>query len=63
MFGISGNGKSWMEGDMVCNQFDNTNDGVKYCSDVYSNPEGNYSDRNQYVYISDVMIFPFSIKE
>jgi adenylate cyclase len=63
MFGISDMGKSWIEGDMVCNQFDNMYDGVKHCLDVYSNPEGNYSDRNQYIFISDAMIFPFSIKE
>ncbi len=63
MFDISDMGKSWIEGDMVCNQFDNTYDGVKFCSDVYSNPEGNYSDRNQYVFISDAIIYPFSIKE
>jgi len=63
VFGILDNGKYWMEGDMICNQFDNTYEGVKFCQDVYSNPEGNYSDRNQYLLVSDAMIFPFSIKE
>jgi len=63
MFGISDMGESWIEGDMVCNQFDNTYDGVKFCQDVYSNPEGNYKDKDQYLQVSDAIIFSFSIKE
>jgi len=63
MFGVSDKGKSWMEGDMVCTQLDHMYGGVKFCQDVYSNPEGNYSDRNQYLLVSDATIFPFSIKE
>jgi TolB-like protein/class 3 adenylate cyclase len=63
MFGISDNGKSWIEGDMVCNQYNMTYDGVKFCADVYANPDGNFDQKNQYLLVSDAIIFPFSIKE
>ena len=63
MFGISDMGKSWIEGDMVCNQFDHTYDGVKFCQDVYNNPEGSDEGKNQYLLVSDAIILSFSIKE
>jgi len=63
MFGISDNGMSWIEGDMVCNQFEYTYDGIKFCIDIYYNPEGSYEEKSQYLVVADSIIFPFSIKE
>jgi hypothetical protein len=54
-------GKSWIEEDSLCSQFKYWRDGVKYCFDIYNNPEGSAIEKNQYLILSDAGITPFSV--
>ncbi len=56
-------GEYWIEGDELCQRFEDRFEGVKHCFDVYYNPKGNAIDKNQYLKLGDVAIIPFSIKE
>jgi len=61
-FGIH-KGKSWIEGDTVCSQYESLYDGLKACSDVYKNPEGDNMTYSEYLWLSDYLLAPFSIQE
>ena len=63
IFGGIDKGKSWIEGDEICNQFENLYEGVKYCNDIYYNPKGNAIDKSQYLSFSDALLLPFSIED
>ena len=56
-------GKSWIEGDTVCNQYKSRYDGLKYCSEIYKITEGNKIVSNKYLLLNDFMLAPFSIVE
>ena len=56
-------GKSWIEGDTVCNQYESLFDGLKFCSDVYKTSEGDNMTSSKYLLLTDFMLSPFSIKE
>ncbi len=56
-------GKSWIEGDELCNQFENRYGGNKYCHEVYRNPEGDEKTKSEYLVISDFGFIPFSVKD
>jgi len=56
-------GKSSIEGDTVCNQYESLYDGLKYCSEVYKNSEGDNMISSKYLLLNDFMLSPFSIKE
>lgn len=62
-FHIHHKGKSWIEGDTVCNQYESRFDGLKYCSEVYKVSEGKNMMFNKYISLNDFMIAPFSIKK
>ncbi|UCD32201.1 MAG: hypothetical protein JSV38_15830, partial [Desulfobacterales bacterium] len=57
-----GSGKSWVEGDFLCNQFEKLFGGLSYCMDDYRNPEGTPEERNEYVIIDDKGIFGCSLE-
>ena len=56
-------GESWVEGDTLCQRYENRYEGVKYCCDIYYNPNGTANERNQYLIFGDAAIVPISIKE
>jgi len=59
---LIGSGKSWVEGDTLCNQWDKAIGGLKYCMDVFRNPEGTAEEKNEYVLLTDYGIFGCSIE-
>jgi hypothetical protein len=53
-------GKSWIEEDMLCDQWSNLYEGLKDCWVVYSNPEGTPQKNDEYLGAPGYGIFPFS---
>ena len=56
-------GKSWIEGDTVCNQYESLFDGLKHCSEIYEISEGDNITSGKHLILYDFMLAPFSIKE
>jgi hypothetical protein len=56
----SDRGKSWIENDLLCDQWQERYGGHKICYPVFRNPEGSPEDKDEYLYITDLKIFPFS---
>jgi len=56
-------GKSWIEGDTVCSQYELLYDGLKHCSEVYKIPEGDNLTYSEYFLLNDFYLYSFSIKE
>jgi TolB-like protein/Flp pilus assembly protein TadD len=54
-------GKSWIEGDRVFTQFESVLEGRKFDIEVYRNPGGTPESLNEYCYISDFALLPFSV--
>ena len=38
-------------------------DGLKFCGEIYKNPEGNKKTLSEYFMLTDFFLFPFSIEE
>jgi len=55
----SDSGKSWIEDDMLCDQWDNLYEGLKDCWPVYRNPEGTREKNDEYLGVT-YAIYPFS---
>jgi len=55
------NGKIWVEGDSICCQYERY-DYLKSCGDVYFNPRGNKGNKNEYLWLTEFALLPFSIK-
>lgn len=56
----SDTGKSWIEEDMLCDQWDNLYEGLKDCWIVYRNPEGTPENNDEYLGAPGYGIYPFS---
>jgi hypothetical protein len=56
----SDTGKSWIEEDMLCDQWDNFYEGLKDCWVVYRNPEGTPENYDEYLGAPGYGIYPFS---
>jgi len=56
-------GRSWIEDDMLCNQWDNLHEGLKDCWVIYRNPEGTPDGKDEYLGLPGFGINPFSIVE
>jgi hypothetical protein len=56
-------GRSWIEEDMLCDQWDNLYEGLKDCWVIYRNPEGTSEDKDEYLGAPGYGIYPFSIIE
>jgi len=56
----SDTGKSWIEDDMLCDQWDNLYEGLKDCWVVYRNPEGTPEKNDEYLGAPGYGIYPFS---
>ena len=59
----SDTGKSWVEEDMLCDQWDNFYEGLKDCWVVYRNPEGTSEKNDEFLGAPGYGIYPFSILE
>jgi hypothetical protein len=57
----SDTGKTWIEGDMMCLQYQNRLWGLDYCSTVFRNPKGTYEGKDEYVSCSDWGFSPWSV--
>jgi hypothetical protein len=57
---ISESGRSWIEGDMLCNQWKTRMKGLKYCAPVFRNPEATAGMLNDYLSITDYEFTTFS---
>jgi len=62
-FGKTHKGKSWVDGDTLCYQFESLYDGIKYCAEIYKNPEGTKDKLSEYLSLADFNIRSFSIAE
>jgi TolB-like protein/class 3 adenylate cyclase/Flp pilus assembly protein TadD len=58
--GESGSGTSWIEGDMLYDQWENIFRGLKYHMAVYRNLDGTPEMKNEYFFVTDFGIFPWS---
>lgn len=56
-------GKSWVEGDMLCNQWEKRYEGHRYYLSVFRNPEGTSQEKNEYIVITDWGIHAVSIED
>jgi len=59
-FSDSENGTSWVEADMLCNQWQTLMKGLKECAPVFRNPEGMPDGLDEYLWITDYKFVPFS---
>jgi TolB-like protein/class 3 adenylate cyclase/Flp pilus assembly protein TadD len=59
-FSDSESGTSWVEDDMLCNQWQNLFKGLKNCAPVFRNPEGTPDGLDEYLWITDYKFVPFS---
>jgi TolB-like protein/class 3 adenylate cyclase len=60
--GKTDKGKSWIEGDLLCDQWQKRYEGYKNCYPVFRNPEGSdsYEFRNEFLSVTDFGIIPWS---
>lgn len=57
----SDTGKSWIEGDRLCNQWNNLYGGYTDCFTIYDNPEGTLEKKDNYIGVSVYAFVPFSV--
>ena len=62
-FSVVFKGRSWIDGDVVCSQYESLYDGLTWCSDVYRNPQGHSITSSEYILLTDWWLMPFSIRE
>jgi hypothetical protein len=56
----SDTGKSWIEEDMLCDQWDNLYENLRDCWVIYRNPEGTPENKDEYLGAPGYGIYPFS---
>jgi TolB-like protein/Tfp pilus assembly protein PilF len=54
-------GKSRIEGDMICHQFQKSYWGIEYCGTVFRNPRGTIEGKDEYFFCNDFGFSNFSI--
>ena len=59
---IKTNGKIWVEGDSICCQYKRY-DNLQSCGEVYFNSNGSPDDKNEYLWLTDFALLPFSIQQ
>jgi tetratricopeptide (TPR) repeat protein len=57
----SDTGKSWIEGDAICWQYEKRFGGIEYCGTVFRYPGGSYEDKNEYFWGTDLGYGTFSL--
>lgn len=58
---LSDTGKSWIEGDMICQQFQKRFWGHEFCSTVFRNPKGTDEGMDEYFLFQDFASVAFSL--
>jgi len=53
-------GKSWIEGNILFDQWDHFMDGIELSGNVYRNPDGTWQQRNAYIRLDDLGFVAFS---
>jgi TolB-like protein/predicted Zn-dependent protease len=53
-------GSSWIEGDLVCNDFPFFHVEGEHCAYIFHNPHGNPKMKNEYLMLTSFGIYPFS---
>ena len=56
-------GRSWIEDDMLCDQWNIHFFGLKHCMSIFRNPEGTAGKNNEYIAVTDFDFIPFSLVE
>jgi len=56
-------GRSWIEDDMLCEQWQIAINGLKHCMSIFRNPEGSLEKKNEYIAVSDFDFQLFSTVE
>jgi hypothetical protein len=56
----SDTGKSWIEEDMLCDQWDNSYEGLSDCWAIYRNPEGTPDYNDEFIGAPVAGLYPFS---
>jgi len=54
-------GKSRIEGDMICHQFEKLYWGLEFCGTVFRNPKGTNESKDDYFFCNDIGFTPFSL--
>jgi adenylate cyclase len=57
----SDRGKSWIEGDTICHQFEKLYWGLEFCGTVFRNPKGTNESKDAYFFVNDIGFEPFSL--
>ena len=56
-------GKSWVEEDMLCDQWNNLYESLRDCWVIYRNPEGTPQNHDEFIGAPSYGIYPFSLAE
>ena len=59
----SDTGRSWIEGDLICNQFQKIFWGIESCGTVFRNPRGTYEGKDEYFTCMEFGFAPFSLEK
>ena len=57
----SDRGRSWIEDDMICHQFERLYWGLEFCGTVFRNPRGTNENKDEYFFCNDIGFEPFSL--
>jgi adenylate cyclase len=57
----SDRGKSRIEGDTICHQFEKLYWGLEFCGTVFRNPRGTNGSKDEYFFCNDIGFTPFSL--
>jgi hypothetical protein len=60
-YGFDDSGESWIEDDMLCDQWQIHFAGQKFCMTVFRNPEGTPEIKDEYLTVRPMLLTPFSI--
>ena len=60
---VIASGRSWIEGDMLCHQWEKRYEGLKYYISIFRNPEGTPQEKNEYILITDWTVIGASIED
>ena len=58
---ITQNGKAWVKGDYFILQYQGYLDGLKVYTTMFKNPEGTPKNKDEYYYLTDGAVHPFSL--
>jgi TolB-like protein len=59
----SDRGKSRIEGNMICHQFEKNYWGLEFCGTVFKNPKGTNESKDEYFFCNDIGFTPFSLEK